>query len=96
MAEDQNEDEDIVDAQALLQQIAGKKLDSGTRPEKVKDSGPEDQRQDKITEAEQESFPDPHLFVPAVEQTEIEDQQNQDEKVEAEPHPEGIHQNFQS
>jgi hypothetical protein len=57
----------------------------------MKDAGAEDQRQYEIAKAEQEGFPNPHLLVLAVKQAKVEGQKNKDEKVEAEPHPEGIH-----
>lgn len=54
------------------------------------DPGAKLQRQHEVAKTEEQGFPNPDFLPLAVEYAKVQGQQNQDKKVEAEPHPEGI------
>src|SRR5690606_24878794 len=89
--EDQDEDEDVVDAERLLDQVACEELEPGVGAPEVVDPRAEGERQDHPEDAPDRRLPDADLVGFAVEDEEVEGEERQDDRVEAGPEPETAH-----
>src|SRR5690606_14137793 len=87
VAEDQDENEDVVDAERLLDQIARQELEPGLGAPEVVDPRAEGQRQEHPEDAPDRGLLDAHLVGFAVEDEEVEGKERQHERVEADPRP---------
>ena len=85
--EDQCEDEDVVDRQALLDQVAGQVLASCLRTHPQEDDSAERQPERDPEDAEPRGFPERDIVRFAMEDEQVQGEQEHDEAEESDPGP---------